>query len=103
MRGFYIFHFVYIYESERRTAKAVLNIKLKNLVNKFRSNKMKKVISMVAMIVLMNAAVAMAASDLESYNRQDVTFRDGKSQIELMGDKHTDSEKIDPAKAGIRV
>ncbi|MBP5470933.1 MAG: hypothetical protein J6Z11_17010 [Candidatus Riflebacteria bacterium] len=64
---------------------------------------MKKVFSMVAMMVLMNAAVAMAASDLVSYSRQDVTLRDGKSQVELMGDKHADPEKIDPAKAGVRV
>ena len=64
---------------------------------------MKKVFTMVAMMVLMNAAVAMAASDLESHNRQNVTFRDGKSQVELMGDKHADPEKIDPAKAGVRV
>ena len=64
---------------------------------------MKKVFSMVAMMVFVNAAMAMAASDLVSYNRQDVTFRDGKIQEQLMGDKHTDSEKIDPAKAGVRV
>lgn len=64
---------------------------------------MKKVISMVAMMVLMNTAVAMAASGLESYNRQDVTFRNSKTQVELMGDKHADPEKIDPSKAGVRV
>ena len=64
---------------------------------------MSKVFSMVAIMVIMNAAMAMAASDLVSYNRQDVTFRDGKSQVELMGNKHIDSEKIDPAKAGVRV
>ena len=64
---------------------------------------MKKVFLMVAMMVLMNAAVAMAASDLVSYNRQDVTFRDGKSQVELMGDKHADSDMVDPSKAGVRV
>ena len=64
---------------------------------------MKKVISMVAMMVLMNTAMAMAASGLESYNRQDVTLRDGKSQVELMGDRHADPEKIDPSKAGVRV
>ena len=58
---------------------------------------------MVAMMVFFNAAIVMAASDLVSYNRQDVTLRDGKSQVELMGDKHIDSEKIDPAKAGVRV
>ncbi len=64
---------------------------------------MKKVFSMVAMMVLMNAAVVMAASDLVSYSRQDVSFRDGKSQVELMGDKHADPEKLDPSKAGVRV
>ena len=64
---------------------------------------MKKVFSMIAMMVLMNAAVAMAASDLVSYSRQDATFRDGKTQVEFMGDKHADPEKIDPAKAGVRV
>ena len=64
---------------------------------------MKKVISMVAMMVLMNTAMAMAASSLESYNRQDVTFRDGKTQVELMGDRHADPEKIDQSKAGVRV
>ena len=64
---------------------------------------MKKVFSMVAMMVLMNAAVAMAASDFVSYNQQDVTFRDGKTQVELMGDKHADPEKLDPSKAGVRV
>ena len=64
---------------------------------------MKKVFSMVAMMVFMNVAMTMAASDLVSYNRQDVTLRDGKSQVELMGDKHADPEKIDPAKAGVRV
>ena len=64
---------------------------------------MKKVFSMVAMMVLMNAAVAMAASDLVSYSRQDATFRDGKTQVELMGDKHADPDMVDPSKAGIRV
>ena len=64
---------------------------------------MKKVFSMVAMMVLMNAAMAMSASDLVSYNRQDVTLRDSKSQVELIGDKHTDSENIDPSKTGVRV
>ena len=64
---------------------------------------MKKVISMVAMMVLMNTAMAMAASDFVSYNRQDVTFRNSKTQVELMGDKHADPEKIDPSKAGVRV
>ena len=64
---------------------------------------MKKVFSMVAMMVFMNAAVAMAASDLVSYNEQDVTFKGGKTLVELMGDKHADPEKIDPSKAGVRV
>ena len=64
---------------------------------------MRKVFSMVAMMVFMNTAIVMAASDLVSYNRQDVTFRDGNNQVELMGDKHIDSEKIDPSKAGVRV
>ena len=64
---------------------------------------MKKVISMIAMMVFMNVATTMAASDLESYNRQDVTFRNGKTQVELMGDKHVDPEKIAPSKAGVRV
>ena len=63
---------------------------------------MRKVL-MVAMMVFMNTAVAMAASDLVSYNRQDVTLRDGNTQVELMGDKHADPEKIDPSKAGVRV
>ena len=64
---------------------------------------MKKVISMVAMMVLMNTAMAMADSDFVSYNRQNVTFRDSKTQVELMDDKHADPEKIDPSKAGVRV
>ena len=64
---------------------------------------MKKVFSMVAMMVFVNAAMAMAASDFVSYNRQDVTLRDGKSRVELMGDKHINPEKLDPSKAGIRV
>ena len=63
---------------------------------------MRKVL-MVAMMVFMNTEVVMAASDLVSYSRQDATFRDGKTQVELMGDKHADPEKIDPAKAGVRV
>ena len=54
-------------------------------------------------MVFMNTAVVMAASDLVSYSRQDATFRDGKVQVELMGDKHADPEKLDPAKAGVRV
>jgi hypothetical protein len=64
---------------------------------------MKKVFSMVAMMVFVNAAMAMASSDLVSYNQQDVTLRDGKSQVELMGDRHADPEKIDPARVGVRV
>ena len=64
---------------------------------------MKKVISMVAMMVLMNTAMAMAASDFVSYNRQDVSFRNSKTRVELMGDRHADPEKIDPSKAGVRV
>ncbi|MBP5467864.1 MAG: hypothetical protein J6Z11_01310 [Candidatus Riflebacteria bacterium] len=64
---------------------------------------MKKVISMVAMMVFMNTAMVMAASDLVSNNRQDTTLRNDKTQVELMGDKHIDSEKIDPLKAGVRV
>ena len=66
-------------------------------------DKKKKVFSMVTMMVLMNAAVAMADSDFVSYSRQDATLRDGKTQIELMGDKHADPEKLDPSKAGVRV
>ncbi|MBP5469680.1 MAG: hypothetical protein J6Z11_10615 [Candidatus Riflebacteria bacterium] len=58
---------------------------------------------MVAMMVFMNVAMAMAASDFVSYSRQDVTLRDFKSLVELMGDKHADPEKIDPAKVGVRV
>ena len=64
---------------------------------------MKKVISMVAMMVLMNTAMVMAASDLVSKNRQNVTLRSGKSQVELMGDRHADPEKLDPARVGVRV
>ena len=64
---------------------------------------MKKVISMVAMMVLMNTAMVMAASDLVSNNRQDTTLRNDKTQVELMSDKHTGSDSIDPTKAGVRV
>ncbi len=64
---------------------------------------MKKVISMVAMMVFMNTAMVMAASDLVSSNRQDTPLRNDKTQIELMGDKHTGSDNIDPTKAGVRV
>ena len=64
---------------------------------------MKKVVSMVAMMVFMNAAMVMAASDLVSNNRQDTTLRNDKTQVELMGDKHTGSDNIDPTKAGVRV
>ena len=35
---------------------------------------MKKVISMVALMVFMNTAMVMAASDLVSNNRQDTTL-----------------------------
>ncbi len=64
---------------------------------------MKKVLSMVALMVFMNTAMVMAASDLVSNNRQDTTLRNDKTQVELMGDKHTGSDSIDPTKAGIRV
>lgn len=64
--------------------------------------KMKKVISMVALMVFMNTAMAMAASDQVTNNRQD-TLRNDKTQVELMGDKHTGSDNIDPTKAGVRV
>jgi hypothetical protein len=64
---------------------------------------MKKVISMVAMMVLMNTAMAMAASDLVSNKRQETTLRNDRTQVELMGDKHTGSDSIDPTKAGVRV
>ncbi len=64
---------------------------------------MKKVISMVAMMVLMNTAMVMAASDLVSNNRQDTTLRNDRTQVELMGDKHIGSDSIDPTKAGVRV
>ena len=64
---------------------------------------MKKVFSMVAMMVFMNTAMVMAASDPVSNNRQDVTLRNDKTQVELMGDKHVDSDYIDPTKAGVRV
>ncbi len=63
---------------------------------------MKKVLSMVALMVFMNTAMTMAASDLVSNNRQD-TLRNDKTQVELMGDKHVDSDYIDPTKAGVRV
>ena len=63
---------------------------------------MKKVFSMVALMVFMNTAMVMAASDLVSNNRQD-TLRNDKTQVELMGDKHIGSDSIDPTKAGVRV
>ena len=63
---------------------------------------MRKVL-MVAMMVFMNTTVVMAASDLVSNNRQDTTLRNDKTQVELMGDKHTGSDGIDSTKAGIRV
>ena len=64
---------------------------------------MKKVLSMVALMVFMNTAMAMAASDPVSNNRQDTTLRNDKTQVGLMGDKHTGSDSVDPTKAGIRV
>ena len=63
---------------------------------------MRKVL-MVAMMVFMNTTVVMAASDLVSNNWQDTTLRNDKTQVELMGDKHTGSDSIDPTKAGVRV
>ena len=63
---------------------------------------MRKVL-MVAMMVFMNTTIVMAASDLVSNNRQDTTLRNDRTQVELMGDKHADPEKIDPSKAGVRV
>lgn len=41
---------------------------------------MRNIFSMAALMVFMNAAMAMAASGLVSYNRQDVTFKYGKTQ-----------------------
>ena len=64
---------------------------------------MKKVLSMVALMVFMNTTIVMAASDLVSNNRQDTTLRNDKTQVELMSDRHTGSDSIDPTKAGIRV
>ncbi len=64
---------------------------------------MKKVFSMVALMVFMNTAMVMAASDSVSNNRQDTTLRNDKTQVELMSDRHTGSDSIDPTKAGIRV
>ena len=64
---------------------------------------MKKVFSMVALMVFMNTAMVMAASDLVSNNRQDTTIRNDKTKVELMGDKHVDSDYIDSTKAGVRV
>ena len=63
---------------------------------------MRKVL-MVAMMVFMNTTIVMAASDLVSNNRQDTTLRNDKTQVELMGDKHVDSDYIGPTKAGVRV
>ncbi len=63
---------------------------------------MKKVFFMAAMMVFMNSAMTMADSDLVSNNRQD-NLRNDKTQVELMGDKHVDSDYIDPTKAGVRV
>ena len=64
---------------------------------------MKKVLSMVALMVFMNTAMVMAASDPVSNNRQDTTLRNYRTQVELMGDKHIGSDSIDPTKAGVRV
>ena len=64
---------------------------------------MKKVLSMVALMVFMNTAMTMADSDLVSNNRQNITLRNDKTQVELMGDKHVDSDYINPTKAGVRV
>ncbi len=64
---------------------------------------MKKVFSMVALMVFMNTAMVMAASDSVSNNRQDTALRNDRTQVELMGDKHTGSDSIDPTKAGVRV
>ena len=64
---------------------------------------MKKVFSMVALMVFMNTAMVMAASDSVSNNRQVTTLRNDKTQVELMSDRHTGSDSIDPTKAGIRV
>ena len=64
---------------------------------------MKKVLSMVALMVLMNTAMVMADSDFVSNDQQDVTLRNDRTQVELMGDKHTGSDGIEPTKAGIRV
>ena len=64
---------------------------------------MKKVLSMVALMVFMNTAMVMADSDFVSNNRQDVTLRSDRTQVELMSDKHTGSDSIDPTKAGVRV
>ena len=64
---------------------------------------MKKVFSMVALMVFMNTAMVMAASDLVSNNRQDTALRNDRTQVELMGDKHTGSDSIDPSKSGVRV
>jgi hypothetical protein len=64
---------------------------------------MKKVFSMVALMVFMNTAMVMAASDSVSNNRQDTTLRNDKTQVELMGDKDAGSDNVDPTKAGVRV
>jgi hypothetical protein len=64
---------------------------------------MKKVLSMVALMVFMNTAMVMAASELVSNNRHDTTLRNDRTEVELMSDKHTGSDNIDPTKAGIRV
>ena len=58
---------------------------------------------MVALMVFMNTAMVMADSDFVSNDQQDVTLRNDRTQVELMGDKHTGSDSIDPTKAGVRV
>ena len=64
---------------------------------------MTRVFSMAALMLFMNTATVMAASDMVSNNRQDTTLRNDKTQVELMGDKHIGSDSIDPTKAGVRV
>ena len=56
MRGFLIFHFVYIYESERNNLKRINS----------GVDKMTRVFSMVALMFFMNTATVMAASDIWS-------------------------------------
>ena len=63
---------------------------------------MRKVL-MVAMMVFMNTTIVMAASDFVSNDQQDVTLRNDRTQVELMGDKDAGSDNVDPTKAGVRV